>query len=935
MRTAVPLRAGEGATVNWHLPQFCRLVCARGNSAVPPNLTPFTVMHLRLLLLACIATSSAIPAEPASAARPATQSGAPAVSENARFRDAALPIAERVDDLIRRMTIEEKISQLGMGSAAIPRLGIPQYHWWNEGLHGLARNGVATVFPQAVGLAATWNPELMERVANVVSTEARAKYHDALRRNGGNAIYEGITIWSPNINIFRDPRWGRGQETYGEDPLLSGVLGVAFVRGLQGKDPRHLKTVATLKHYAVHSGPEVLRHKFDAVVSARDLHETYLPAFEMGVREGGATSVMSAYNAINGVPAPGNTFLLQTLLRETWGFDGAVVGDVGNVADMYNERGHRYSKDAAEAIAAALKAGNDLCSDGTYQSLPEALKRGLVSEADLDRALRRLFILRFRLGMFDRDQTVAHAQIPLAAVDAPEHDRLALDAARQSLVLLKNDNALPWNTKSLKRVAILGPTGDDHLCQLGNYAGTPARPTTLVQALRRKFEANDIQVTYDPAVPLVTGFREAGRPFSDGVLFSDAERTAAGLKRELFGKPDFSSTPTDVRTDSQIDLYWNPAQPMPGLPVEGVNLRWTGVIVPQVSGEHELAITYIGAAQLFIDDNPVTGTATHPRSVHNAAVERVSSIKLPLEAQRAYRVRLEYQQRPDTTVGRIQFGWRPPGGLAAALEQAKAADHIILTLGISPALEGEEMGVKVEGFTGGDRTSILLPQVQRDLIDAVAAMNKPFIVVLCSGSPLSFDTTKPNAIIEAWYYGQRGGDAVAEVLLGETNPSGRLPLTFYRRDEDLPPFEDYALAGRTYRYFEGKPLYAFGHGLSYTSFAYADLTASKSAPRAADTVSLRVTVKNTGQRDGDEVVQFYASAAQRSVGDALRQLIGFKRVNLKAGEAKDVTIDVPVARLRTWDESAKRYVVAPGDYIINAGPASDRLPVQAKITVGK
>ena len=857
-----------------------------------------------------------------------------AASEPAPFRNPDLPVEQRVDDLISLLTLEEKISQIGMQNAAIPRLGIPSYHWWNEGLHGVARNGVATVFPQAIGLAATWNPALHQQIADVISTEARAKYHDTLRRgNGDTKIYEGITIWSPNINIFRDPRWGRGQETYGEDPLLSGLLGVAFVRGLQGDDARYLKTVATLKHYAVHSGPETPRHKFNAVISPRDLREIELPPFEMGVREAGATSVMSAYNAVNGIPAPGHRGLLTDLLRTEWGFAGAVVGDVGTVADMHNERGHRYVKDAPEAIAAALKAGNELCSDNTYQALPEALRRGLVTEADLDLALRRLYTLRFRLGMFDPPDRVPYAQIPLAANDTPEHDRLALEAARQSLVLLKNDGTLPWDVRKLQRVAILGPTGDDYLALLGNYAGTPARPVTLAQALRRRLEAAGVAVTYDPAVPLVTGFREAGRPFADGVLFSNPERGTAGLTRTLFASPDFTSPAANAHQDTQIDFYWNPAQPVPGLPVENVNLRWTGVLVPTQSGEHDLAVTAIGSAQLFVDDQPVLGDLTHGRATHNNAVERVASVKLPLEAGRAYRIRLDYTQRPGTSIGRIQFGWRPPGGLAEALARARAADHIILTLGITPALEGEEMKVNVEGFTGGDRTSILLPKVQRDLIDAVAALGKPFIVVLCNGSALAFDPAKPNAILEAWYYGQRGGEAVADALLGAYNPAGRLPITFYRDDADLPPFEDYSFANRTYRHFKGTPLYAFGHGLSYTTFAYRQIALSHPAARPADTVRVNVTVQNTGSRDGDEVVQLYATAVNPPVPMPLRQLVAFQRVPLRAGETRTVALDLPVERLRRWDETLSAYVVDPGTWHLDAGPASDRLPLRTTLTI--
>ena len=903
-----------------------------------PTRSALSALVLASALLPAWATAQS-PAPEVSTSSPAS---APASSSSAaaalpeEFRNPDLPVAERVDDLIARLTLEEKVSQIGMENAAIPRLGIPSYHWWNEGLHGVARNGVATVFPQAIGLAATWNPTLHQQIADVISTEARAKFHETVRQSGGDTkIYEGLTIWSPNINIFRDPRWGRGQETYGEDPLLSGVLGVAFTRGLQGDDPRYLKTVATLKHFAVHSGPETPRHHFDAVISPRDLREIELPPFEMGIREGHATSVMSAYNAINGIPAPGNRELLTDILRAEWGFDGAVVGDVGTVSDMHNERGHKYVKTGAEAIAAAIKAGNELCSDSTFKHIPEAIKRGLLTEADVDNALRRLYTLRFRLGLFDPAESVPYARIPISANDTPAHDRLALEAARQSLVLLKNDGTLPWDAKKLKHVAILGPTGDDYLALLGNYAGTPARPVTLAQALRARLEAAGVKVTYDPTVPLVAGFREGGRPFAEGILFSDEKRSASGLTRELFAKNDFTTTPADKRSDTQIDFYWNPAQPVPGLPVENVNLRWSGVLVPTKSGEHDLGISYIGAAQLFIDDKPVAGDPVHGRSIHNAAVERVATIKLPLEAGRAYRVRLEYTQRPGTQIGRIQFGWRPPGGLNDALAQARAADHIVLTLGITPALEGEEMKVNVEGFAGGDRTSILLPKVQRDLIDSVAALGKPFIVVLCNGSPLAFDTAKPNAILEAWYYGQRGGDAVADAILGDYNPAGRLPLTFYRDDRDLPPFEDYSFANRTYLHFKGKPLYAFGHGLSYTTFSYEKFTLSASTARTTDTITASVTIKNSGPRDGDEVIQLYATAQNPLVPMPLRQLVGFQRVPLKAGETKTVDIALPIQRLRRWDESRNDYVVDPITWTLAASSASDNPLLKTELRIAK
>ena len=877
-------------------------------------------MLLPRLALACIALAVAVPLH---------------AEEPPAFRNPDLPVEKRVDDLLSRMTVEEKISQTMMGSAAIPRLGIPAYDWWNEALHGVARTGIATVFPQAIGLAATWNPELHQRVAETISTEARAKNNEVVAKSGGaTKRYQGLTIWSPNINIFRDPRWGRGQETYGEDPFLTGRLAVAFVKGLQGDDPRYLKTVATVKHYAVHSGPEPERHKFDAVVGERDLRETYLPAFETGIREGGATSLMSAYNAVNGIPAPAHQGLLQKILREEWGFSGAVVGDVDNVADMWRDGAHRYSKDAAEASATAIKAGNDLCSGKTYEALGEALKRGLVTEADLDVALRRLFALRFRLGQFDPAERVPYRAIPASANNSAENDRLALEAARQSLVLLKNDGLLPWNPKALKTVAVLGPTGADVSPLLGNYSGEPSRKTTLVDGIRAKLEPLGVKVLAEPGVPLVKGFRVSGQPFPAGVLFTAADRATPGLRAEVFAhdkqdskKPLVDGRAVGTRADKQVDLQWDEAQPIEGIPITNTGVRWTGVLVPHTSGEHVLGVVAEGAARLFIDDTAVINS-------WRKDPERPLSTTVQLEAGRAYAVRLEYVQL--TPKGRVQFGWIAPGqddGLEKALAAAKAADHVVLTLGITPDLEGESMSVTAEGFKGGDRLHLDLPATQRELLAKVAELKKPTVVVLTTGAAINLDESKANAVLLAWYYGQRGADAVAEALIGETNPAGRLPITFYRDTEGLPSFTDYAMTNRTYRYYTGKPLHAFGHGLSYTSFAYEKLALSATTALPGSVVSVSVTVKNTGARDGDEVVQLYATAKNAPVPMPLRQLVAFQRVPLRAGETKTVNLSVPVSLLRRWDEANDRYVVDAGAWHLDAGPASDRLPLRGVLQV--
>lgn len=851
------------------------------------------------------------------------------------FLNPILPIPQRVDDLIARMTIEEKISQTMMGSPEIKRLGIPKYDWWNEALHGVARNGTATVFPQAIGLAATWNPELHQRIAAAISTEARAKNNELLRTSGGGSKrYQGLTIWSPNINIFRDPRWGRGQETYGEDPFLTGQLAIAFIRGLQGDDPHYLKTVATVKHFAVHSGPEPLRHKFDAVISDRDLRETYLPAFEAGIREGGAMSLMSAYNAVNGVPAPASTMLLQDILRQEWKFSGAVVGDVDNVSDIWRSGTHEYAKDAAEASALAIKAGNDLCSGTTYEALKDGLKRGLVTEADIDKALRRLFLLRFKLGQFDPAERVQYRSIPIAANDSPAHDHLALEAARQSLVLLKNDGTLPWDAKKLKTIAVLGPTGDEESALLGNYSGTPSRKITLAKGIKSKLESVGAKVLIEPGVPLVKGFRVSGKPFPPGVIFTDAERSQTGLKGEVFAheqqdtkKALVEGKPVSTRTDAQIDLQWDETQPVEGIPITLASVRWTGIIIPPKSGEYVLGIVAEGAVRLFMDDKPVIDS-------WRKDPERPLSTTIQLEAGKSYRVRLEYAQL--TAKGRIQFGWIIPGeddALERALIAAKQADHIVLTLGLTPDLEGEAMSVTAEGFKGGDRLTLQLPATQRELLEKVSALKKPTVVVLTTGSAISFDQDKANAVLLCWYYGQRGADAVAEALLGEVNPAGRLPVTFYRNDNDLPPFESYSMSNRTYRYFTGKPLYAFGHGLSYTTFDYKQLTLATTSVKPADTIAMKVAIANTGGRDGDEVIQVYATELKPTEPMPLRQLIGFQRVALKANETKTIHLNLPVERLRRWNTTENRYVVAAGAYQITVGPASDQPSLKATLNV--
>lgn len=681
------------------------------------------------------------------------------------YQDIILNPEDRAADLVSRMTLEEKVSQTLHDAPAVERLGIPAYNWWNECLHGVGRAGIATVFPQAIGMAAMWNADLLAEIAAAISDEARAKHHDALRR-GVHDIYYGLTFWTPNINIFRDPRWGRGQETYGEDPYLTARLGVTFVKGLQGDDPHYLKLVATPKHYAVHSGPEADRHRFNAVVNQRDLWDTYLPAFEACIREGQAASIMGAYNRTNGEPCCASPTLLQTILRERWGFDGFVVSDCGAIDDIY--RDHKVVDTPEAAAALAVENGCELNCGCTYEALVEAVKQGLLDETVLDRAVIRLFTARFRLGMFDPPEQVAYAQLPISVNDCDAHRTLALRAARESIVLLKNaDNTLPL-PKTLKTIAVIGPNADDEKVLWGNYNGVPSFTVT----------------------PL------------------------AGIRAAL------------------------------GAPAEILYARGCSVL------------------------------------------------------------------RSDTS------------GYAEALAAAARADVIVFVGGLSQAIEGEEgqeEGV-TDGKSQGDRTDIALPAVQENLLKELHALGKPIVLVLVGGSAIAApwaDAHLP-AIIETWYGGQAAGTALAEVLFGDYNPGGRLPVTFYKSVNDLPPFEDYTMAGRTYRYFQGEPLYPFGYGLSYTSFAYDSLRFEGETFTTSDTIMLHAEVRNTGSRAGDEVVQLYISDLEASAPVPVHRLQGFRRLHLKPGETAAVRFTLTPEALSFVDEAGRR-VLEPGIFRVTIG----------------
>jgi len=712
----------------------------------------------------------------------------PDIKEPPIWRDPAQPLQKRAHDLIRRMSLVEKVAQLQNDAPAIARLGVPAYNYWNEALHGVANNGVATVFPEPVGMASTWNPPLMRQEGTVIGIEGRAKHNDyANKHNGDSKWWTGLTFWTPNINIFRDPRWGRGQETYGEDPYLASEIGIEFVKGIQGDDPTYMLAMACAKHYAVHSGPERDRHRFNAKPSERDLYEMYLPQFERVVREGKVAGVMGAYNAVNGVPCCADPFLLRDLLRKQWGFEGYVVSDCDAVRDIWDPRRHRYVKTPEEAAAAAVKAGCNLCCGGDYNALVLAVQKGLVSEKEIDQALYYTLWTRFRLGMFDPPEKVPYTKYTIEDNDTPEHGRVALEVARQSLVLLKNHGILPLDRSKYKRIAVIGPNGNSKSMLEGNYHGSASHPVSILDGIKQVAGPN-IEVTFAQGSPNTT-------------------------------KPGMAAW---SRQDNETN------RPLPELKAE-------------------------------------------------------------------------------------------------ALSHAEKADLIIYVGGLTPAQEGE----------GFDRDLIELPEVQQELVRALHATGKPMVMVNCSGSAVALLWESENlpAILQAWYPGQEGGRAVAEVLFGEVNPSGHLPLTFYRATADLPAFTDYSMSNRTYRYFTGKPLYAFGHGLSYAQFEYQSGKLASEKIAANGTAKVTFTVKNTGKYDGDDVAQVYYRHVDSKVPQPKLALCGFARVHLKQGESKTVTVEVSAERLRYWDTEKKQYVVEPGKYEILVGAASDDIRLTLPMTV--
>lgn len=860
-----------------------------------------------------------------------------APAQEATYLDTKLPAAERAHDLVGRMTLDEKASQLEDWATSIPRLGIPDYQTWNEALHGVARAGYATVFPQAIGMAATWDPAIVNNMGRVISTEARGKFNQA-QREGNHRIFYGLTFWSPNINIFRDPRWGRGQETYGEDPFLTGKLGVAFVTGVQGDDPAHPRAIATSKHFAVHSGPEPLRHGFNVDPSARDLEETYLPAFRATVTEGHVDSVMCAYNSIDGWPACTNKMLLKEHLRDAWGFKGFVVSDCGAIVDV--NQGHKKTPDVTHSAAMALEAGTDLsCSIWTpgFNTLADAVRKGLVSEALVTQAAERLYTARFELGMFDPFGSGPLDRLGLGAVVSPQNRQVSRRAAEESMVLLKNDGVLPLKSAP-GHIAVIGPTADLLPSILGNYVGTPFHPVTPLDGIVNQFRTTPI--LYAQGSTLAAGL---GVPVPRTAFGMDK-----GLKTEFFASPDWTGRPMAIVTSPTVQADWENAMAVPQISTRDYSVRWSGTITVPAAGHYVFSLEPADSFPYsptemfkFILDGKVlsegglragndmsamgsfkAAPGASPTAPPVMNFPKPASIPVDFADTNPHDIRIEYSHSGDQAGGGVTLKWEAPAQalLDQAVAQAKDADVVVAFVGLSPQLEGEEMRIKIDGFNGGDRTSLDLPEAQEKLLEAVAATGKPLIVVMQSGSAIAAGWAKEhsNAVLEAWYPGVDGGTAIARTLAGLTNPAGRLPVTFYASLDGLPAFTDYGMKGRTYRYFAGKPLWGFGYGLSYSTFKYGTVKLSADSVKAGDPLTATVTVTNTSDVTGEEVVEAYLKTPQPN--GPIQSLVGFQRVNVPKGESKDVTITLDPRSLSSVDDKGNRSILE-GKYSLVLGGA--------------
>jgi beta-glucosidase len=809
------------------------------------------------------------------------------------FQNTSLTFEERVNDLVSRLTLEEKVAQMSDVTPAIPRLGVPAYDWWNEVLHGVARTPYhVTSFPQAIAMAATFDTNSIKLMGDYSATEGRAIYEKAKREGRAGERYLGLTYWTPNINIFRDPRWGRGQETYGEDPFLTAMMGKAFVHGLQGDDPKYLKAAGCAKHYAVHSGPEPVRHAFNVNPSKYDLWNTYLPAFKELTTKANVAGVMCAYNAIDGQPCCGSDLLMTDILRNRWKFTGYVTSDCGALDDFFNY--HKTHPDAVSASADALYHGTDVdCGNVVYHTLLKTVQEGKTSEQQIDASLKRLFMIRFRLGMFDPSSMVKYANIPEGVLESPEHKAHALKMAQQSIVLLRNENNTLPLKKTLRKIVVVGPNADNAIAVLGNYNGTPSKVVTALEGIKDKL-GNGVEVVYEKAINFT----------NDTLLqYSDNSNEFSwqgkkGFYAEYFNNKDLKGEPIATRNEQDINHLWQEGQiVLDTLKANNFSARYSTDYTPTRKGDISFEVNADDGYRLLVDGKEVLNAWTRNRW-------GARTYKLAAEANKTYKLVLETNQGEGGASVKFHTGHFKKTDFVAFANRLKDADAIVFVGGISPQLEGEEMRVDYAGFSGGDRTTILLPAVQTEFMKALKRTGKPVVFVMMTGSALAVPWESQNvpAIVNAWYGGQAAGTALADVLFGDYNPAGRLPVTFYKSDSDLPSFTDYSMNNRTYRYFKGEPLYGFGYGLSYTSFTYDQL---KLPPKniKGKTIPLSVRVRNSGKKDGEEVVQLYVSSQDKSIQSPIKALKGIQRVFLKAGESKTIQFDLSPEDLSVIDDN--------------------------------
>lgn len=846
----------------------------------------------------------------------------PLSAQQLPYQNPTLSSLERARDLCSRLTIEEKSKIMRNGSPAIPRLGIPQFEWWSEGLHGIGRDGFATVFPQNTGMAASWDDALLYRIFTAVSDEAVAKNNIA-RRSGEIKRYQGVSIWTPNVNIFRDPRWGRGMETYGEDPYLTSRMGIAAVDGLQGQPwqrgfkplserPHYYKTLACAKHFAVHSGPEWNRHVFNIEnLPERDLWETYLPAFKTLVTIGNVREVMCAYQRIDGEPCCGNNRYLGQILRGEWGYDGMVVSDCGAIGDFYREGRHHVVSTSHEASAMAVRAGTDVECGGVYGSLPRAVKNGLISEATIDTSVVRLLKARFEVGDFDNETLVPWKQTGEEVIATPDHHRLALQMARESMTLLQNNGDLLPLRKDMK-IAVMGPNATDSVMLWGNYNGYPTATTTIMKGI----------LSYDGNATFIDGCgytrNEIAESHFGEIATADGQQ---GMVATYWNNMDMEGQPAaKVVMHEPINLS-NGGNTVfaPGVNLEGFSATYEGIFTPRESQRLIVSLSSDDKGRVIINGDTVIDNWKAKQRVN------VANKGYKFEAGKSYNVRVEYVQDKDMAVCQFDILRKAPATARQLADKASDADVVVFVGGISPRLEGEEMSVNEPGFKGGDRTSIELPAAQREVIGLLRQAGKRVVLVNCSGGAVALKPESENcdAILQAWYGGESGGQAVADVLFGEYNPCGKLPLTFYNSDAELPDFLDYKMANRTYRYFNGEPLFAFGFGMSYTTFSFGK-------PKYQDN-KVTIAVTNSGKRAGTEVVQAYVRNPADTDGPA-KTLRGYERVSLEPGETKNVTIAMPRESFELWDKASNTMRVVPGKYELYVGDSSREQDLQ-KITV--